>query len=185
MTEPEKTEDKFAALAQEFNKSAKGIAAGEGLSMDGLMAKFDILWRFKAENSTDHARLVEGLYEGGMDIVRKLAKPSCHENIQGHMNNFQQIFTFLMKPEYMQFLPDNASTQLVDGALDLIRKSEGVRYEYNWQDYAQHKEGLIAFAKSVATFAEKTREPKQGVATFAASKTIAPAKRLTMTEPGN
>ncbi len=187
MIEPQQTEDKFACLAEDFNKSARNIANGSGLSMEGLMLKFDILWRFKAEGSADHARLVEGLYEGGMDILRKLAKPQCHEAVQGHMNNFQQIFNFLMRPEHMQFLPDDTSEKLVNIALELIKKSENVQYEYNWKDYAQHKTELITLAKSVTVFAEKTREPKQSIATFAAAKSIAPAKRLTLpaVEGGN
>ena len=169
--------DKFCALAEDFNKSAAAFASGSGLSFDGLMTKFNILWRFKAETPQEHMRLTQSLFDGGISILRRISEQANKENLAAPTNNLTQIFEFLMKPEQKQFLPDNASEQLVDAALALIKKSEGVVYEYNWKDYAQHKEQLITLAKSLATYAEKTSEPKPAIASFAAGKTIPPAKR--------
>ena len=172
--------DKFCPLAEEFNKSAAAFAGGSGLSFDGLMTKFNILWNFKAEGPQDQRRLTQSMFDGGMAILAKVATPSCRDHVEGHGNNVQQIFNFLMTPEQMQHLPDNASDQLVDAALNLVRKSEGMTYAGNWNDFTQHKSGLIQLAKTVITHAEKTREPRPAIATFAAGKTIPPAKRLTL-----
>lgn len=178
-------EDKFCPLAKEFNASAKRFAEGNGLSLDGLMTKFDVLWRFKAENPEDKLRLTQGMFDGGMDILRKIANPNFHETLGSHANNINHIFTFLTTSEQLQYLPVDASDQLVDAALNLIRKSEGVTHVYGWNDYVQHKNELINISKTVAGFAEKTRAPKPAGAVFAIEKTIPPAKRLTVCAQGN
>lgn len=184
MTMPDQENNPFDALAEEFNKSAKAFAtSSDGLSYDGLMTKFNLLWKFKAESPQDQGRLTQGLYEAGMEVLRKCAKPSNHENLNAPMTNVQQIFTFLMTPEQMQYLPDNASGSLVDVALDLVRKSENIRYEYNWKDYQQHKTDLIKMAQMITGYAEKTRAPKTGSAVFAVAKPVPPAKRLTISTP--
>jgi hypothetical protein len=120
------------------------------------------------------------MFDGGMAILAKVATPSCRDNVETHGNNVQQIFNFLTTPEKMQFLPDDASDHLVDAALNLVRKSEGMTYAGGWNDFSQHKNALITLAKNVITYAEKTREPRPAVATFAAGKTIPPARRLTL-----
>jgi hypothetical protein len=182
MNLPENNEssDKFCPLAEEFNKSAANFANGSGLSFDGLITKFNILWKFKAEGPQDQRRLTQGLFDGGMGVLRKIATPACRDPVENYTSNIQQVFTFLTTPEQMQYLPDNASDQLVDAALNLVRKSEGMTYSGNWNDFAQHKNGLISLAKTVVGYAEKTREPKPAIATFAAGKTIPPARRLTL-----
>ncbi|TAL26967.1 MAG: hypothetical protein EPN97_18550 [Alphaproteobacteria bacterium] len=187
MTMPDQENNPFDALAEEFNKSAKAFATTtDGLTYDGLMTKFNLLWKFKAETPQDQGRLTQGLYEAGMEILRKCAKPINHDSLNAPMSNAQQIFNFLMTPEQMPYLPDGASNALVDVALDLVRKSENIRYEYNWKDYQQHKTDLIKMAQMVTGYAEKTRTPKTGNAVFAVAKPVPPAKRLTLptSEPG-
>lgn len=183
MNLPERNEDTFCKLAEDFNKSAKTFAQGSGLTLDGLMTKFDVLWKFKAECPHDKGRLTQALFDGSMDILRKISDPNCRDSVAGASGNFTHIFNFLTTSEQMQYLPANASDQLVDAALGLINKSEGVGYVYGWNDYSQHKNDLIGLAKTVATFAEKTREPKPAGATFAIAKTIPPVKRLTISTP--
>ncbi|MEZ0226105.1 MAG: hypothetical protein ACAH83_16235 [Alphaproteobacteria bacterium] len=185
MTMPEQENNPFDALAEEFNKSAKAFATStDGLSYDGLMTKFNLLWKFKAESPQDQGKLTQGMFEAGIELLRKCAKPSYHDALAVPMANVQQIFNFLTTPEQLPYLPDTASNQIVDVALDLVRKSEGVRYEYNWKDYAQHKVDLIKMAQMMTPYAEKTRTPKTGTAGFAVTKTIVPAaKRLTLPTP--
>lgn len=184
MTMPDQDNNPFDAFAEEFNKSARAFAtSSDGLSYDGLMTKFNLLWKFKAESPQDQGRLTQGLYEAGMEVLRKCARPTNHDPLATPINNVSQIFNFLMTPEQMPYLPDGASNALVDVALDLVRKSENIRYEYNWKDYQQHKADLIKIAQMVTVYAEKTRMPKTGTAGFAVAKTIPPAKRLTLPTP--
>jgi hypothetical protein len=172
--------DKFATISEDFNKSAMNFANGTGLSYEGLMAKYDILSKFKAESPVDQTRLTQGLFDGGMQILTRVSDMSFRESLDSHASSFRQMFEFLTTPAQMPYLPDNASDRLVEAALNLIKKSEGMNYSYGWSDFAAHKSRLIDMAKSVSTFAEKTREPKPQVATFAITKTIPPAKKLTL-----
>jgi hypothetical protein len=185
MAMSEQENNPFDALAEEFNKSAKAFATTtDGITYDALMTKFNLLWKFKAESPQDQGKLTQGLFEAGMTILRKCAKTTNHESISASINNVQQIFSFLMTPEQLPYLPDDASDQLVDVALDLVRKSESIRYEYNWKDFQQHKQDLIKMAQLITPYAEKTSAPKTGTAGFAVAKTIAPAaKRLTLPTP--
>lgn len=184
MTMPDQENNPFDALAEEFNKSAKAFATTtDGITYDGLMLKFNLLWKFKAESPQDQGRLTQGLFEAGMEILRKSAKATNHDSLTPHLNNVQQIFGFLTSAEQLPYLPDCASNALVDVALDLVRKSENIRYEYNWKDYQQHKTDLIKMAQMITPFAEKTRAPKTGTAGFAVAKAIPPAKRLTIPTP--
>jgi hypothetical protein len=184
MTMPDQENNPFDALAEEFNKSARSFATtSDGITYDGLMTKFNLMWKFKAESPQDQGRLTQGLYEAGMEILLKCAKPANHDNLNTPMSNAQQIFDFLMTPEQLQYLPDHASDSLVDVALDLVRKSENIRYEYGWKDYHQHKTDLIKMAQMVSGYAAKTRAPKTGSAVFAVAKPVPPAKRLTLSAP--
>jgi hypothetical protein len=172
--------DKFAPLAEEFNKSAMALATTKGLSIECLMLKFDILWKYKAENTVDQGKLVQSLVDSGMGMLKRFINPSFRENLEGYTGDAIQIFNRLLTPEYKQHLPADISDKFVDAALDLARKAETITYNNGWSDYSQHRTRYINLSRNLLEYAEKTREPRPQVASFAAVKAIPPAKRLTL-----
>lgn len=178
MAIPENENRSFAPLAEEFNKSASSFAKGEGnITLDAVMTKYTILQKFKAETPSDRMALAESLLDGALEILRRAALPSNRENLSTPVSNVQTILTRLTAADELPNVPERASRQLADAALDLVRKSEKLpSYDYNWSDCQNHKTTLLKLAQSLVGFAE-TLQNKDNAAGFAASKSIAPAKR--------
>ncbi|MBW7910130.1 MAG: hypothetical protein H3C49_02485 [Alphaproteobacteria bacterium] len=117
--------ENYVSLSKEFNQTAQAIGAGEG-NWQMAVAKFTLLMRHKAQTTEQKQELCAMMMNAAVNRLEKVLSGFAEmDNFTAStLEGLYGVFRPLAAPENLPYLPKNASAQLADVTLDMVRALE-------------------------------------------------------------
>lgn len=172
----------YEELSAAFNQSARDLLRLEP-DAAWLVTRYTTLLKFKAESAEQKAELVKTLCTCFEDYLKKYLDPHLRWISPESEKNLERLSAALKSPETLKHIPEKAAQSLADLALEVLDKAktmeedEGIPYSRR-QEYYDKVTRYAGIALSTAeAFQAEIVAREVDVKT---SKTIAPAKRITL-----
>ena len=178
----------FRELSDEFSKAARNLRES-GKPSEILLMRYHLLFRHKAATDEHRAELVKSLYECGTGLLKPFIGPNSSGWMGGYLqDNVRTIFEVLREPETLRHMPESASGELADIALELLAKSDrATRPEFSsYENFNTYTRSMVAFSQAAMQTADAcAAEVASRVIDIKTSKSITPAKRIVLKAPDN
>ena len=184
--------DDFAALAKEFNETARKFPDDSNVTLKLLLAKYTALLNFKAETDADKTELAAALFDCGLRLLKNATGEPSHGATytpgevaypETGKDGARGIFSRLAASDSIGALPKRAPGELAEAALAILRKAEGVTHSQLGAQKTSYNASLTALAELALDYAAKFAEPQEAP-NVSISHNISASKPITFKKEG-